>query len=384
MQEYAGRHQIDLVKTYTDGGRSGLSFNGRSALQNLIADVQAATTEFSIILILDVTRWGRYQDVDESAYYEFICRKSGYDVQYVAEQFTNDGSLQSNLMKNIKRSMAGEYSRELSVKVFAGQCRLIEKGYRQGGPAGYGLRRQLIDEHGETKSELKRGEHKSLQTDRVILIPGPDEEIKNVRWMYSAFVDDYMQEKEIAANLNNRGILTDLGRPWTRGTVHEVLTNEKYIGNNVFNRTSFKLKQRHVVNPPEMWIRSDGVFKAIVEPRYYYEAQGIIRERCRKFTDEEMLTRLKTLHDKQGWLPGIVIDGTADMPSSSSYSHRVGRLILAYQMTGFKPDRDYSYLISKNPLRHIYPEILQCTITRFKVLVDNIGGQVQPSLLFIH
>ncbi len=70
----------------------------------------------------------------------------GFEVHYVAEQFSNDGSLQSNLMKNIKRSMAGEYSRELSVKVFAGQCRLIEKGYRQGGPAGYGLRRMLIDE----------------------------------------------------------------------------------------------------------------------------------------------------------------------------------------------------------------------------------------------
>src|SRR5450755_2433592 len=42
--------------------------------------------------------------------------------------------------------MAGEYSRELSVKVFAGQCRLIEHGFRQGGPAGFGLRRLLIDE----------------------------------------------------------------------------------------------------------------------------------------------------------------------------------------------------------------------------------------------
>mgnify|MGYP006201013309 CR=1 FL=1 len=39
-----------------------------------------------------------------------------------------------------KRAMAGEYSRELSAKVFAGQCRLIELGFRQGGPAGYGLR----------------------------------------------------------------------------------------------------------------------------------------------------------------------------------------------------------------------------------------------------
>ena len=76
--------------------------------------------------------------------------------------------------------MAGEYSRELSAKVFAGQCRLIELGYRQGGPAGYGLRRVLIDQSGSVKSELTRGEHKSLQTDRVILMPGPDSEVQTV------------------------------------------------------------------------------------------------------------------------------------------------------------------------------------------------------------
>ena len=34
--------------------------------------------------------------------------------------------------------MASEYSREFSAKVFNGQSRLIELGFRQGGPAGYG------------------------------------------------------------------------------------------------------------------------------------------------------------------------------------------------------------------------------------------------------
>ena len=65
--------------------------------------------------------------------------------------------------------MAGEYSRELSAKVFKGQCRLIQLGFRQGGQAGYGLRRILVDQHGNVKGELARGEPKSIQTDRVIL-----------------------------------------------------------------------------------------------------------------------------------------------------------------------------------------------------------------------
>ena len=58
---------------------------------------------------------------------------------------------------------------------------------------------------------------------------------------------------------------TDLGRPWTRGTVHQVLTNEKYVGNNVWNRISFKLKKKRVRNTPEMWIRADGAFEPIVD-----------------------------------------------------------------------------------------------------------------------
>lgn len=77
MQVYADRHLIDIVKEYTDGGRSGLNFSGRKDLQAMISDVEAGTQEFSVILVLDVTRWGRYQDVDESAYYEFICRRAG-------------------------------------------------------------------------------------------------------------------------------------------------------------------------------------------------------------------------------------------------------------------------------------------------------------------
>jgi hypothetical protein len=73
-------------------------------------------------LVLDVSRWGRFQDVDESAYYEFLCRQSGVRVQYCAESFVNDLSPYSNLVKAIKRMMAAEYSRELGVKVLQCGC----------------------------------------------------------------------------------------------------------------------------------------------------------------------------------------------------------------------------------------------------------------------
>lgn len=147
--------------------------------------------------------------------YEYICKRRNILVSYVAEQFENDGSPVSTIVKGGKRAMAGEYSRELSDKVFAGQCRLIELGYRQGGPAGYGLRRVLIDQHGNRKSELIRGKHKSLQTDRVVLVPGPAEVVHVVNQIYRWFIEECLSESQIADRLNGMGIRTDLdrGRP---------------------------------------------------------------------------------------------------------------------------------------------------------------------------
>ena len=76
--------------------------------------------------------------------------------------------------------MAGEYSRGLSVKVHAGQSRLASNGYYIGGAPGYGLRRFLVDQHGNRKMEMAPGQRKSLHTERTILIPGPPEEIDTI------------------------------------------------------------------------------------------------------------------------------------------------------------------------------------------------------------
>ena len=248
IRDYAKQRGLTIVRTYADHGKSGLSMAGRDALQLMLDDVREGRADFSTILVYDVSRWGRFQDADESAYYEYVCRRAGIRVQYCAEQFENDGSPISTIVKGVKRAMAGEYSRELSTKVFAGQCRLIELGFRQGGPAGYGLRRRLIDGGGLAKGELARGEQKSIQTDRVVLMPGPIDEVETVRWIYRTFVEEGRPERDIADTLNARGSLSDLGRPWTRATIHQMLINEKYTGDNVWNRVSSKLHGKRVRN----------------------------------------------------------------------------------------------------------------------------------------
>ena len=70
IREYANRRGIQIVRTYADEGKSGLSIEGRQALQQLIRDVESGHADFEMILVYDVSRWGRFQDADESAYYE--------------------------------------------------------------------------------------------------------------------------------------------------------------------------------------------------------------------------------------------------------------------------------------------------------------------------
>jgi DNA invertase Pin-like site-specific DNA recombinase len=371
IREYAQRRGMTIVRTYTDAGKSGLRIDGRDALKQLIQDVENRTADFSAILVYDVSRWGRFQDADESAYYEYICRRAKIDVHYCGEQFENDGSPISTIVKGVKRAMAGEYSRELSAKVFIGQCRLIELGFRQGGSPGFGLRRMLRDVNGHQKGILDRGEQKSIQTDRVILVPGPQEEVEIVRWIYRSFTEQRIVESKLARMLNERGIVTDLGREWTQSTVHQILTSEKYIGNNIYNRISFKLKKKRVANPPEMWIRGNAAFESIVSPDLFHRAQEIIQERSRRYTDGELLDQLRGLLQRAGHLSGMLIDDSEDMASSSVFRHRFGTLVRAYNLISYDPQRDYQFIETNRQLRLMHPEV----VTRIVEEIRKLGGE---------
>ena len=104
-------NRISKVRTYEDAGKSGLRLDGRLALQTLIADVRSGSADFEAVLVYDVSRWGRFQDADESAYYEFICREGGIKVHYCAEQFENDGSLSATIIKSISARFISSLAR---------------------------------------------------------------------------------------------------------------------------------------------------------------------------------------------------------------------------------------------------------------------------------
>lgn len=360
IKDYAEKNNMEIAYTYDDAGKSGVSIIGRHSLQQLLSDVEQKKIDIQAVLFYDVSRFGRFQNSDEAAYYSFLFERNGVDLIYCSEPIpTKDFPLESSVILNINRSSAAYHSRNLSEKVFIGQANLIKLGYHQGGMAGYGLRRLLVDENGIAKEILGFRKRKSIQTDRVILIPGPKNEIKIVNSIYDLFIDDNMPEFIIAERLNEQNIPAENGTLWTRAKIHQILTNEKYIGNNIYNKTSSKLKSRLVKNPKNEWVRCDKAYKPIISKKKYNKAQEIIQLRSVHLTNEELLEKLKQKLESNGKLSGFIIDEDDTGPSSSVYRTRFGGLLRAYTLIGYKPEHDYSYIQINEALRSFYSGIIE-------------------------
>jgi len=277
LRDFAAAYGIEVVKVYADLGVSGMTAEGREQFLALIDDVENERNEFNIVLYLDESRWGRFVNSRDAEYYRMVVERKNVICHSCDKPLTLTNTLADRFMTMFRDESASDYCRQLSQKVFIGQCNLVTKGYRQGGTAGFGLRRLLLDETGNPKQELARGQRKSLQTERVILTPGPSHEQAKIPWIYDQYLSGY-SEREIAEQLNAEGWKNDFGRPWTRGTVREVLTNEKYIGNNVFNRSSAKMKSKATNNPETEWIRKVGAFTPLVDSESFQKVQARMNE----------------------------------------------------------------------------------------------------------
>ena len=69
----------------------------------------------------------------------------------------------------------------------------------------------------------------------------------------------------------------------------------------------------------------------------------------------------------------MVINETEDMPCAAVYAHRFGSLVRAYQLVGYKPDRDYSYVEINRALRRMHPDVMR----QIEGQIASLGGTVQ-------
>jgi DNA invertase Pin-like site-specific DNA recombinase len=319
IRNYAESRGFEVVQSYSDAARSGLVLRRRAGLRQLLQDVVGGSAPYRVILVYDVSRWGRFQDTDESAHYEFLCKSAGIPVHYCPETFANDGSLSSLIMKALKRTMAGEYSRELGVKVLAGQRRLAGLGFKQGGMPGYGLQRMLISATGTPKHQLAAGERKSITTDRVILVPGLAQEVEVVKNIYRMLVSEKLSVPAIARELNRRGVTYIGASEWDYQSVHAILTSPKYAGCHAYGRTSSRLYTPLGRLPKSEWVLTPGAFEPIIDDKTFSEAQTILQGRTFNKTDEDVLDDLRVLLASEGRLSLSLIKNSAGIPSPSTF-----------------------------------------------------------------
>jgi len=336
IQKYAEINGYLIVQTYSDEAKTGVLFRKRKGLQQLIHDVVQGQTAYKVILVYDVSRWGRSQDIDEAAYYEFLCKSAGIPVHYCAEPFSNEGGLSNLIMKSLKRVMAGEYSRELGVKVFAAQKRLAQLGYRQGGQPGYGLRRLLVSADGTHKQVLADGERKSIASDRVIQVPGPPEEVNCVREIYRLFIEEHLPFLTIAHKLNYQEMKYLYGKEWDHRSVRKILTHPKYAGLNVYGRTSMRLYTPTIKIPKAEWTVLPGAFEALVDPATFAEAQRLIAARTRNKTDEMLLDILRDIWAKKGKITIKLMQSMSGIPAVTTYVSHFGSITRAYELIGYQ------------------------------------------------
>lgn len=385
IKDYAEKHNMEIAYTYDDAGKSGINLSGRPALKQLLFDVMESKISIKAILFYDVSRFGRFQEIDEAGYYSHLFKIHGVELIFCAEPIpTKEFPLESSVILNIKRTSAAYHSKNLSEKVFIGQVNLVKRGFHQGGMAGYGLRRMLIDQNGNAKQILDFGTRKSLQTDRVILIPGPKKEIIIVNEIYNMFINDGVPEFIIAEYLNDKGIKAENGMKWTKGKIHEILTNEKYIGNNVYNRTSSKLKSKLITNPKEEWVRCDKAFKGIISRRKFQLAQDIILAKSLYLTNDQLLEHLKRKLSLNGRLSGFIIDEDELGPSSTVYKSRFGGLLRAYSLIGYTPDHDYSYIKINEKLKEKFKFIINEFLEEIEKINNSVDKETHHPLIYIN
>jgi len=338
IAKYAAQNGFRIVHTYRDSGRSGVNLRQRPALRALLEDVKLGRAPYKAVLVYDVSRWGRFQDTDEAASYEFICKKSGISLHYCTEQFANDGTPSSSMMKMLKRAMAGEYSRELSAKVYEGQRRLTLLGFKMGGTAPYGLRRLMISPDGMAKQRLRRGDRKSIQTFRVVLIPGPKAEIECVRRIFSMAARQKKSCGQIASELNRKHIRWQSGLPWSAVIVHRILTNPVYSGASVWGRTTQRIKERSRRIPRSQWVVRPRSYVPIIDQGTFERVRHLLSKRKTypRRSENELLQNLKQLLNRKKCLNVHVINKARRMFCAETYSKRFGSLSRAYELVGYR------------------------------------------------
>lgn len=227
---YAEAHGLTIIHEYCDRAQTGRNDN-REQFQLMLAD--AAKHAFDALIVWKTDRIGRNKE--EIALNKYHLKKNGVKIHYIAE--TIPDTPEGIILEAVIEGMAAYYSEQLSQNIRRGQRASAAKAQSTGGnrPLGY-----------------KTGPDKKFVID--------PETAPTVRLVYELYAKGKTMA-EIIRELNQRGLRTKWGRPFTNNSLRTVLKNEKYIGIYTYKDE----------------IRIEDAIPPIVEPELFYKVQEMLR-----------------------------------------------------------------------------------------------------------
>jgi hypothetical protein len=192
---------------------------------------------------------------------------------------------------------------------------------------------------GKAKQLMKNGDHKSLTTDRVILVPGPPKHVERVRRIFSMVLAGDGCAR-IARELNRREITFD-GRRWTHQNVFKIVTNPKYAGWNVWHRGTQQLRGKKLRVAPHDWITMPTAFTGIVSQETFDRAQAMLPRRADfLWSNQEILNRFRRLLKVKGRLNEAIILKARGMPGRGTVRNHFGSTQRLYEAIGYDPGNE--------------------------------------------
>ena len=119
VREWAEKNGVEIIEEFEDAGKSGLNAEGRPAFTAMMNDWVKQRNDFQLVLCLDVSRWGRFQDIDLSAQYSAECSQHGKQVVYTTIGMARKNDNFQPVYIQFERFRAAQYSKELSAEGLA-------------------------------------------------------------------------------------------------------------------------------------------------------------------------------------------------------------------------------------------------------------------------
>ena len=216
-----------IADWFTDDGVSGRTAEGRPGFMAVVThcrDHPRAKADGEV-WVLNSSRFGRFPNIDEFAYWRFKLRQYGYRLRTVEEAESGD-DVTDAFVRTVHSAEASAYSKRLSANSRRGKRGSAERGFWQC-EAPFGYRRQEIRD-GVPGRVLDRGERKADDA-RAVLTPGPEDERAAVRDAFTRYAAGGVSLGGLSRQLASRHPMWK----WSKQSVRRLLANPVYIGKHV-------------------------------------------------------------------------------------------------------------------------------------------------------